>query len=308
MTDFIAHKQGRCAVCGHRTLAVDTRPDGTDLIACFSCSRDGLKGTAYLRALAAALGASVQSLLRGPEFYPALELRQPENSRDTVEGQRRLDAGEEGAEAMPSPWLVLGWSARLLSSAALGAYEHMLWRQVSPDVARDVGLGYGTKGGRPCFVFPCWARRPLGGDAELIGVKLRFWPNPIRDGGRPFNWPGRPASLFPWVPSPASTWDGPILICEGEWDCLAARSQGIEAYTSTAGQHWPEAWDNMLPTGRDVIVAYDAGEDGESLPSARQLAERIEGQVWEWPHGTRKGYDICDFIRDGGDIWERWSP
>jgi hypothetical protein len=129
----------------------------------------------------------------------------------------------------------------------------------------------------------------------LVGLSMRYWPSPVRDGGLPYNLKGHPACLFPRPPEgePGST----LLICEGEWDVLAARSRGVEAITSTAGQHFDLSWD-VLTARRRVVVACDAG--AKELKRARVLADRLGGRALDlrpWARGDAK-YDIGDLIRD----------
>ena len=273
---FMDRHVGECPICGKRKLSVDEDLRGTALIACSVCGG----GMPFLRQVAAALGTAVAPLLNAPEKFIQL---QPLGSDGADGGSADL-----GPVPLPDSARVDGWCERLIGSP--GAWGHVVERRVALEVIRDCRVGYGdwegARGrGRMAFTFPCFA------DGVLVGLSMRYWPSPVRDNGLPFNARGHRASLFPRLPDG----DGPLLICEGEWDVLAARTAGVEAVTSTAGQHWPEEWDSLV-VGRRVVVAYDAGE--KEWARSSRLAERLGGTALDLRHWGQRV--------DVGDLLTRW--
>ena len=274
--------QGECPLCGKPKLSVDETHEGVALIACSVCSEKG-EGRGFVRAVAAALGITVAELVNAPEKFIRLW---PLGSDVNGTSDQSL-----GPAPLPSSARADGWCERLLATPGAWAHAH-IERGVSLEVIRDCRVGYGdyehARPGRTAFMFPCFDRAGLG--RELIGLSMRYWPSPMKDTGVPYNLRGQPASIFPRPPEG----EGPLLICEGEWDVLAARSRGVEAVTSTAGQHFDVSWD-VLTAGRRVVVAYDAG--AKEHERARVLADRLGGRALDM---SRFGvpYDIGDLARD----------
>ena len=95
--------------------------------------------------------------------------------------------------------------------------------------------------------------------------------------------------------------NNPIIICEGEFDCISARDRGINAITATGGA---SNWDinfNKKFKGKDVIICYDndiAGDVGAKLvaENIKKFAKSIK--IAKIPI-DKKGADITDFFRLG---------
>lgn len=63
--------------------------------------------------------------------------------------------------------------------------------------------------------------------------------------------------------------EGPIIVCEGETDCLSILHQGARAVTSTGGAGgWRQEW-GALFRGQDVVIAFDGDDPG------RRGAEKV---------------------------------
>lgn len=102
---------------------------------------------------------------------------------------------------------------------------------------------------------------------------------------------------------------GPVLLCEGEADCLCAWSQGISAITQTSKtSHWEQA-DLEALGDREVIIAYDADKAGQrySYGAAQSLSKAgITVRILQWPDYMGKlpdgswpdgnGQDLTDFF------------
>jgi hypothetical protein len=74
--------------------------------------------------------------------------------------------------------------------------------------------------------------------------------------------------LWPDVPA-----TGPLVLLEGEWDCLAARQAGVTgAITGLRGIQWDAAW-NRDVAGRDVVICYDPGAYAAACRTETALRE-----------------------------------
>lgn len=53
-----------------------------------------------------------------------------------------------------------------------------------------------------------------------------------------------------------------VILCEGEWDCLLARQNGLDCWTHTCGaKSFPEEFGPLF-AGRNVTILYDVDKDG----------------------------------------------
>lgn len=97
-----------------------------------------------------------------------------------------------------------------------------------------------------------------------------------------------------------------VILCEGEFDTLALQSRHINAVTSTTGaESWQSEWCELF-TDKEVIVAFDndeAGHQGSETvkTSLKSIAKNVKIITWQT---TIEGYDITNFIRDGGDVFK----
>ena len=100
-------------------------------------------------------------------------------------------------------------------------------------------------------------------------------------------------------PPPAQWQPGPVWLCEGEPDCLCARSLGLNAVTQTAGANtWKASFNDYL-AGREVIIAYDADQQGRK--GARRVADALAGlaksvRIIRWPSFMTNHQDLTDFV------------
>jgi len=114
------------------------------------------------------------------------------------------------------------------------------------------------------------------------------------------------ARLFPARPLRD---EGPVILCEGESDTICALSHGFTAVTQTSKlKKWP---DEHLAAfrGRDVVIAYDADQAGQTYARFAALALAGTAQsirVIDWPDYMEKdregafpadhGQDLTDFF------------
>lgn len=114
------------------------------------------------------------------------------------------------------------------------------------------------------------------------------------------------ARIFPARPV---TDDKPVLVVEGEADCICAISNGFDAITQTSKtKYWPDDQARLV-AGRDVVIAYDADQPGQkyathAAESLVRVARSVRMLVWpdwmgrqsdgEWP--ADHGEDLTDFF------------
>lgn len=194
-------------------------------------------------------------------------------------------------EPLPSLTQVDEWQRYLQSSESL-------WRYVTEDrgvagrIAHQFRLGYDE--GRECYTFPV-----AGEDGRLANLRR------YRPGGKPKmkNLPGHRADqLYPALP-PASA--RAVVVAEGEWDALVARSHGLTAVSGTAGAAtWLPEWSVAL-AGRDVAFVYDCDEAGrEGAAKAAADVARIAKSVRIVDLGLHEHGDVSDWFGSGRTVEE----
>lgn len=144
-------------------------------------------------------------------------------------------------------------------------------------------------------------------DNSLVNIRL-YLPgaaeNKLMSWGAGFG----KSKLFP---SPSTLTELPVLLCEGEKDCLAALSHGFNAITQTSGANsWDAARFNRFFKGRKVIIAYDNDEPGAkgSEKVAKALLDDA-GSVWviQWPAFMGVGDDVADWFTKHGRTAEEFK-
>lgn len=115
------------------------------------------------------------------------------------------------------------------------------------------------------------------------------------DGPKYLYEPGSSAKLygihFPILP-------GPIYFVEGELDCLAMRTMGYNAFTSTGGaMTFRYEWLLQIPRDREMHVLYDNDEAG--IKGAVRLANILKKGVYTWVP-PMFGKDVGDLLAQCG--------
>ncbi len=116
--------------------------------------------------------------------------------------------------------------------------------------------------------------------------------------------------------------EDPILLCEGESDCICALSHGFNAITQTSKpKNWLREQAEVF-SGRDVVIAYDADQPGQkyaaefAAPVLAKVARSVKILEWpdfmgrgadgEWP--ADHGQDLTDFFvrhrKTAEDLWD----
>jgi putative DNA primase/helicase len=187
------------------------------------------------------------------------------------------------------PNIIDAWHHDLLSSPQILAY--LAARGIDAESIVDWMLGW--TGDR--IAIPVWnADGTAASNAKLYKMG--------GNAGDKMIWaaPGTAASLF--VPSFMFKEKTPIVLVEGEFDCIVARQHHINAQSGTAGAGtWKREWSDAF-RDHDVYILYDhdeAGVQGATKVAADLSSLGITVFIASWPDETAAGYDVTDwFARD----------
>ena len=181
---------------------------------------------------------------------------------------------------------VARWAAHLQASERLLA---RLERERGITLAALAELRIGVNRGR--ITLPV-----RGATGRLVGL-LRWRPFPGGTAGpKMLATPGSARELFP---APEQLPSGPLLLCEGEPDALAALSAGLVAVSVPGVGTWKQGWTRRL-AGRDITLVMDCDPEG------RTAAQRIHttltkagvaSTVMDLDPRRDDGYDLTDHLR-----------
>lgn len=99
----------------------------------------------------------------------------------------------------------------------------------------------------------------------------------------------------------ASRQKGPIIICEGELDCLVLETKGFRAITSTGGSmSFDEEWKDFF-RGEEIILFYDSDDAGQKgmVHTLVALVQKVKVVTM-----GQENKDITDFVVSGGNLDE----
>ncbi len=255
---------------------------------CFRCGDSDEGGRSmYAPALADELGVTIRELLDDPLGCLGARADRPQGKRGGLD--------HRDPEPLPPEHALWAYGRKLEGSRRL--QRRLRWERgiAAPATREQFGIGWDPI--REAWVLPVYDA--LG---KLANVTWRP-PKPpgwmIWKGSR-VNHPMRLAArtpengclpLYPSVPSSRS-W----LLCEGEWDVIAARQAGLTmAVTGLLGKQWNSAWDANVPNRR-IAVAYDCGAEDAAAVTVRRLLAAGAAESWVVPLGL---YEV-------GDDLERW--
>ena len=101
-----------------------------------------------------------------------------------------------------------------------------------------------------------------------------------------------------------------VVLCEGEFDCLALHSLGINAITTTCGVgqgKWNDSWNQDL-AGKEVKIIFDsdkAGTEGSEYVKSRLNGFATSVTVVKFDMETNnEKLDITEYILKGGDVFK----
>jgi DNA primase len=196
--------------------------------------------------------------------------------------QRRLTH----AAPLPTNEELDRWSEALWADAARLRYLAEE-RGLSERVIRRYRLGWNEEQSR--YMLPV-----AGDDGKLANVR-RYKPDAHPDEGKMIGLRGRGGQLYPAPPTASDA--APVLVTEGEWDALVARSHGLTAVCGTLGAAtWRPAWSGAL-AGLSVAFIYDCDDAGrEGAAAAAGAVLPIARRVRVVDLGLGAGEDLTDWF------------
>lgn len=215
-----------------------------------------------------------------------------------------IDLTPRQRQPQPSPSLFVKWPAgeaeARLAAGLVATQAHIDRLETafaeSRAFSRDTILSY-----IPVTADGSMALFPLRDERGIAQVYGRA----VRRGVGPKNYcflNERDAGYFPRMPSPEDR--GTVWICESFEDTLHLIQAGELAFTR--GGYGKRLYKPELFAGRTVILCGDKDRSGLRGTSQKwrdlEAAGAREVLALYWPAGTRKGYDVGDWFRDGGTV------
>lgn len=164
-------------------------------------------------------------------------------------------------------------------------------RLISYFIIKKFLLGYDTSSQR--YAIPIKSRT-----GKFVNIKLHSSERVPKS----FYWQEGGRRLFPFSALSKSQ----VIICEGEFDCLALQSLGISSVTSTSGaSNWQSGWNHYF-FQKDVIIIYDkdeAGERGSDLVIQNISTYCNSAVNIRFPESF-SGKDVTDYLKAKQDIFK----
>lgn len=130
-------------------------------------------------------------------------------------------------------------------------------------------------------------------EGEFVFFKFRKSPNDQTEGPKYWYEKGNEAMLY--NAQHLGTSKG-IVICEGEFDCLALSSQGMTAVSSTGGAGtFPEVWSSRL-IGKQIFVCFD-NDDAGRKGSIKLLKLMPWARLVRLPSDLGNHADVSDYLQ-----------
>lgn len=198
------------------------------------------------------------------------------------------------------------------------AYSWLATRGITRTTARQAGIISGVK-----FI--------NGESRKAVGF-------PYRKGGKTYavKWRATDSKAFTQSGSAVTLWRldqcqerGPLVICEGEVDCLSLWQAGVEAVsvpngapqivskttpTEAEDRKFAALWEakTRVETAEKIIIAVDADSPGDAL--GEEIARRVgRARCWKalWPNGCKDANDVlrvhgADVLKECIDKAQPW--
>ncbi|OPY85703.1 MAG: Replicative DNA helicase [Syntrophorhabdus sp. PtaU1.Bin153] len=191
----------------------------------------------------------------------------------------------------PSDGYTSGCRKRLLGPSGTSVINYLYERKISLDAIHHFGLGLENRDGKEWLVIPYMK------NGEPVNIKYRTLPPSAKEFRR---WRDGESILFHRDCLKTLKDDDPVIIAEGETDCLTLFSAGFHSVVATsigAGGIKPE-WIDELERFSTIYIAYDSDDAGRK--GAKELAMRLGDDRCrnvQLPAGID---DVNDFFMKGG--------
>lgn len=185
---------------------------------------------------------------------------------------------------------VAGWALALTRRTTLTA-RLTTERAISADVLAQFQIGYDGRR----ITIPVRAA-----DGELAGL-LRWLPFDRHGAPKMLALPGSRRTLFP---APEHLPPGPVVLCEGEPDALAAHGAGVAAVAIPGVAGWRTEWASRF-IGRAVTIVMDCDHEGRACAqriAVDLMTSGMSARVVDLGPDRTDGYDLTDHLLQGGSI------
>jgi hypothetical protein len=231
-------------------------------------------------------GGSVAALVRKrSEWVP------PGRASGNGHSVRRSSSGTLPQEEITSA-KVEGWAAALLDNEPI-LDDLVTTRGLWTKTIADAKIGWDSS--KKAYTIPI-----ADAEGKYVNVR-RYQPRPRA--GRRKMWGVEGMNQPRLYPIEALKEDGPIIICEGEWDARITRQHGFSSITRTASAStWKDEWSKLFK-GRVVYVCHDMDKEGQkaNLKVARSVATYAEAVYivrLPYPIAEKGGKDLTDYFMD----------
>lgn len=256
------------------------------------CHGCGARGGAYDAALLR--GHTPRSAMELLITYGLAEPRHTVPPRRAPRSAMRAESTGRPGDAPMKPEVseqkVAEWADLLTSRSTLVA-RLATERAITADVLARFQIGYD----RRRITIPV-----RDADGGLAGI-LRWIPFDRSGAPKMLAIPGSRRVLFP---APEQLPPGPIVLCEGEPDALAAHSAGLTAVAIPGVAGWQAEWAARF-TGREVTIVMDCDDEGRACAQriAPDLADAdVSGVVVDLAPDRADGYDLTDHLLARGQL------
>lgn len=160
-------------------------------------------------------------------------------------------------------------------------------RGISDTIIASYGIHYREAPAPGYIVIPVH-----GADGQVLFNKYRRDPD-SEEGPKYRNEKGAVNALF--GAQHVATDTGPVVLCEGEFDCLTLRSQGFRAYTGTGGSStFNASWSSHFE-GERIHIVFDHDEPG--IKGAYKVHNLLHGSTISWlPKEVGDHGDVTDYF------------
>ena len=198
---------------------------------------------------------------------------------------------EEDRTPLPSDAQLTRWTKQLLADEQRMKYLRTKRAIDDVEIIKRLRIGYDRR--RQRYTIPIFDEH-----GELVNVRM-YKPN-ANGPNKMISW-GKGWGNGRIYGHDTLAENDVILLCEGEWDRIAALCHGVNAVTDTAGAKvFKPEWAKFFK-GKHVYIAYDDDDTGRR---GAQRARRVLEDVAESVYGVSldldiKGGDVTDFFVAG---------
>lgn len=157
---------------------------------------------------------------------------------------------------------------RLLGQNGQDVCAYLQDRKIGRDLVHRFMLGLEKKEGVPCLAIPIYRGK------KPVNIKYRTIPPAEKQF---YRWPGGESALFNGDILADLKETDPVIITEGELDCISLCGYGLNVVGVTGGaQTFAPSWIRQLEKFKRIFLCYDSDDKGQR--GAADVAKRLDLQ------------------------------